>query len=281
MKRTIFVIFIISFVVLNSLFIVNERQMAMVFQFGEAVKRVDKPGLTFKIPLIQQVKFFDKRLLNLRADEKEVIAKDQKRLIVNAFAKYKIIDPLKFFQTVHDELGAAKRLNSLLDSSLRQVLGEVPLSALLTDERSKIMQRICDLATSMAQSFGIEVVDVRIMRADLPKENSLAIYKRMQTDREKAAKEFRAQGAEEAQRVRSEADKERKLIISGAERDAQYLQAEGDTIAYQNYANAYSVDPDFYGFYRSMQAYTVALQKDNTNVIISPENDFLKYFKNY
>jgi membrane protease subunit HflC len=266
---------------ISSFYIVPQFQQALVLQFGEVVRVVKEPGMKWRIPFIQRVEYFDNRILNLHAEEKEVIAKDQKRLIVNAFAKYKITDPVKFYQTVRDEVGARNRMNPVLDSSLRQILGSVPLGKLLTVERANIMQSIQQVLNEQAQGFGITVVDVRIMRADLPKENSEAIYKRMQTEREKEAKEFRAEGAEEALRVRSRAEKERKIIVAEAQKKSQILRGEGDAIAAKISNQAYGRDPDFYAFYRSLQAYNQSLTKNNTHFILSPDNEFFRYFRQH
>ncbi|AIL65486.1 Modulator of FtsH protease HflC [Rickettsiales bacterium Ac37b] len=280
-KKTIFTIITITALILliNTLFIVDQRQQALIFQFGEVVKVEKSPGLHFKLPFIQNIIYFDNRLLNVTADEKEVIANDQKRLIISAFARYKIIDPLKFYQTVRDESGIKLRLNTMLDSSLRQVLGEVPLVALLTNERSNIMKKIKDLINSQTLNFGIDVIDVRILRADLPKENSNAIYKRMQTEREKEAKELRAEGAGEAQRIKSKADKDKAVLLAEAKRDADITRGEGDGIAAKIFADNLGKDPEFFDFYRSLQAYKKVINKDNTTLVLSPKSEFFKYLK--
>lgn len=261
----------------SSFYILPQFQTALLLQFGETVKIETKPGLKFKIPFIQKVVFYDNRILDVAADEKEVIAADQKRLIVNAFAKYRITDPLKFYQTVKDENGMRNRLVPILESSLRQVLGSVPLSTLLTGERSAIMRNIQQVVDHQAGSFGVEIVDVRIKRADLPKENSEAIFLRMQTEREREAKEFRAQGAEEGQIIKSKADKERAIILAEAQKQSQIIRGQGDSKATKIFADAFGKDPEFYGFYRSMQAYSSAIDSNST-VILSPDNEFLNYF---
>lgn len=276
----IFILGLITILGLTSFFIVEQRQQALVLQFGEVVRVIQEPGLKFKIPFIQKVSLFDNRILNLSADEKEVIAKDQKRLIVTAFTKYRITNPLKFYQTVRDENGVRSRLNSILDSSLRQILGEVPLATLLTGERATIMRNIQQLVNTQAADFGIDVIDVRIMRADLPKENSEAIYRRMQTEREKEAKQFRAEGAEEAQRIKSRADKDAKILIAESQLQAQITRGEGDSISSKIFADAFSQDPEFFSFYRSIQAYRSTLKKGDTTVILSPDSDFLHFFNN-
>lgn len=264
---------------ISGLFVVDQRQQALIIQFGEVVKTIEQPGLHFKIPFIQEARFFEKRILNVFAAEREMLAKDQKRIIINAYAKYKIEDPLKFYQTVRDENGAKIRLIGAVESSMRQVIGEKPLSALLTDERAAIMKRISELVNNQASKSGIKVVDVRISRADLPKENSAAIYSRMQTDREKEAKEFRAQGNEESLKIKSEAERESKEILADARKHAEILRGEGDAKAYKIVATTMGQDQEFFAFYRSLQAYTNSLKKENTTVILTPNSSFMKYLK--
>jgi membrane protease subunit HflC len=268
------------FFVGNPFYIVDQRQQALLFQFGEVVKIVDKPGLKIKIPLIQDVEYLDNQILNCEVDKKEVIAKGKKKFIVNAFAKYRITDPLKFYQSVGDVKKVKIRLAPIFESSLREVISTFPLSALLTNERKEIMFKIRDLLSVQAKSFGIDVLDVRIVRADLPTENRSAIFKRMQTDREKEAKEHRADGAEEAQRIKSSADKTRQILLADAKKQSEEIRGEGDAISSKIFADAYSKDPEFYSFYRSLDAYRETLKKDNTRIILSPNNDFLKHFIN-
>lgn len=274
-----FILGFIALLTLNSaVFILDQREQALVVQFGEPIREVREPGLNFKIPFAQELIVFDKRVLDLNADPRELIAADQKRLIVDSFAKYKIVDPLRFYQTVRNEAGMRTRLNAILDSRLREVLGSVPLQALLTGERSQIMQDIRSKVNAEAKSFGIEVVDVRIMRADLPQTNSEAIFLRMQTERQREAKEFRAQGAEEAQRIRSKADKDRAVIIAEAQKQANLLRGEGEAKAAQIHADAYGRDPQFYNFYRSLQAYREVIRQGDTTMVLSPDSEFLKFF---
>ncbi len=270
--------FVFSFL-LGSFYTVDQREYGMVFQFGEVVRVADEPGLHFKVPIIQSVSYLDKRVLDFTTDEKELIAKDLKRLIVSAFTKYKITNPLKFYQTVQTEQGAKQRLNSIFESSLRQVLGEVPLADLLTDKRADIMASIQEISNLESQRFGVEVVDVRIMRSDLPEENQLAIFQRMQSAREKEAKEFRAQGAEKASIITSEADKQRKVILAEAAKQSEILKGEGDGEAAKLYTSAFASDPGFFSFLRSMEAYKKSLSKDNTVLYLSPDMEFLKFLK--
>ncbi len=266
-----------ALLIYDSVFLVYEFKQALVFQFGKVVRVIKEPGLHFRIPFVQNVILYDKRILNINAEEKEFTAKDQKRLIVNAFAKYKITDPLKFYQTVTNESGIRSRLDAIIDSSMRQIVGEVPLATFLTDKRPKIMSDIQRSVYEKGKDFGIEVIDVRISRADLPKENSEAIYKRMQTEREREAKQFRAEGIESGQIIRANTDKERTIILADANKQAEILRGDGDAIATKKYAQAYSKDAEFFGFYRSMIAYVNSISKDDTSFILSPDHEFFRY----
>ena len=275
----ILVTFGVFFIALaNSFFIVSQRQQALVFQFGEVVRTVKDPGLSFKIPFVQTVDFFDLRLLNFVAEEKEVISSDQKRLIISAFSKYKIGNPLEFYKAVHNEAGGKSKLNAILESSMRQVVGMYPLTALLSEQRNDIMQAIKDDFASEAKRFGVEIVDVRILRADLPKANSQAINERLQAHYEKQAREYRAQGAEESQRIKANADKEQKVIIAEAQRNSQITRGEGDAEAASIAANAYSKDAEFFDFYKTMEVYRTTLKKDDTKLLLSPDSKFFKFF---
>lgn len=265
------------FLLTGSLFTVDQRQSAVVFQFGEAVRTISTPGLKIKIPFIQNVEFFDKRILHVEAEAKELTASDGKRIIVDAFAKFVISDPITFYKTVYNYQGVRLRLNKILESSMRKVIGRVPLTTLLTGERANVMLHISDQVNEEARSFGINVIDVRILRADLPKENSSAIYRRMQTEREKEAKQIRAEGQEEASRIRSKADKESKILLAEAYMQAQILKGEGDAQASKIYSNIYSQDPEFYKFYKSLSVYAKTMQQENTSFVLSPESEFFKY----
>ena len=261
-----------------SIFIVKEVNQAIVLQFGDPKRIILKPGLNFKLPFIQNVVFLDKRILNLDTPPEEVIASDQKRLIVDAFVKFKIIDVLEFYKAFGNENVARSRISAVVNSRIRGVLGEEPLSAVLSDDRSKLMKQITSLVEAEVNNFGIEIVDVRIKRADLPEANSQAIFRRMQTEREREAKEFRAQGAEIAQRIRSTADKEVTIIKSQAEKEANIIRGEGDGMANKVFAEAFGQDPEFFAFYRAMQAYAEGLKSSDTTMILSPESEFFKYF---
>lgn len=266
-------------VIAGSLFTVDQRQTGVVFQFGEAVRIIETPGLNIKIPLIQDVQFLDKRILNVSAEEKELTASDEKRVIVDAFAKYRIVSPVKFIKTVHNYAGANLRLNKILESAMRTIIGKYPLSTLLTEQRADLMYQIRDLVHAETRSFGIELIDVRILKADLPKENSEAIYSRMQTERNKEAKQIRAEGAEESARIKSRADKESKIILADAYMESQKIKGLGDNEAARIYNGAYSKDPEFYKFYRSLVAYKTSLSKENTQFILSPKAEFFKYLQ--
>ena len=287
------IFFGVLFILSNSLFVVYQTQQALVLQFGKPIRVEQKPGLKFKIPFVQNVEFFDSRLLDFDAEPKEVIAADQKRLIVDAFVRYRITNPLLFKQTVSNERTMRLRLNSILESSLRQVIGEVPLSAVISEKRTETMNKIKMLVNAQAHGqkveggadnimrggFGVEVVDVRIKRADLPVINNDSIYRRMQTEREQIAKEYRAQGAEDAQKIRSSADKERTILLAEARKKAEILRGEGDKEATRIFAQSFGQDAQFFAFYRTMQAYKKTMDKDNTSMVLSPNSQFLKYME--
>ncbi|WP_425362736.1 protease modulator HflC [Candidatus Tisiphia endosymbiont of Hybos culiciformis] len=272
-----FVALVLFLSVISALFTVDQRHSAVVFQFGEAVRTIESPGLNVKIPFIQNVEFFDKRILNVEAEAKELTASDGKRVIVDAFAKFRIVDPVMFYKTVHNYQGVKIRLNKNLESSMRKVIGRLPLTSLLTSERSEIMSNILNQVNQEARNFGLDVIDVRILRADLPKENSAAIYRRMQTAREKEATQIRAEGQEEAARIRSRADKESKILLAEAYMQSQIIKGEGDRESAKIYNLAYSVDPEFYKFYRSLEVYKNTLKKDDTSFVLSPEAELFRY----
>jgi membrane protease subunit HflC len=272
-----FVVFGLLLSVTSALFTVDQRHSAVVFQFGEAMRIIESPGLNIKIPFIQNVEFFDKRILNVEAEAKELTASDGKRVIVDAFAKFRIVDPVMFYKTVHNYQGVKIRLNKNLESSMRKVIGRLPLTSLLTSARSDIMSNILNQVNEEAKNFGLDVIDVRILRADLPKENSAAIYRRMQTAREKEATQIRAEGQEEGARIRSRADKESKILLAEAYMQSQIIKGDGDMEAAKIYNLAYSVDPEFYKFYRSLEVYKNTLKKDDTSFVLSPEAELFKY----
>jgi len=271
-------IVLIAVIAFQSLFVVQGISQAIVLQFGDPKKIVTKAGLNFKLPFIQNVVFLDKRILNLDNDPEEVIAADQKRLIVDAFARFKIVDPLKFYISVGNERVARSRLSTIINSRIRGVLGTQELATLLSTDRARQMQDIQSQVNQEAENFGIQIVDVRIKRADLPPANSEAIYKRMQTEREREAKEFRAQGAEIAQKIRSTADKDVTVILAEANKKSEIMKGEGDGERNKIFANAFGRDPQFFSFYRAMQAYEKALIGGETSLVLSPDSEFFKFF---
>lgn len=262
----------------NALFVVNEARQALVLQFGQPVRVVQEPGLKFKVPFIQNVVLMDRRVLDLDPPVEQVILADQKRLDVDAFARYRIVDPLRFFQSVQSEVAAEGRLNNIVNSSLRRVLGSATLLAVLSDERARIMNDIRTQVNTEAKRLGLEIVDVRIRRADLPEETSQAIFARMRSERVREASEARAQGQEQSQQIKSRADRERTVILAEAQRDAQIMRGEGDNQALGIIAKATSPDPQFYAFYRSLEAYRGALNDRNTTMALSPTSEFFRYF---
>jgi len=283
MKASRFIIpliILIAATIYFSVFIVKEVNQAIVLQFGDPKKIIMKPGINFKIPFIQNVVFLDKRILNLDTPPEEVIASDQKRLIVDAFARFQIVDPLKFYISVGNERVARSRLSTIINSRIRSVLGTQRLQTLLSADRTNQMSLIQDGVNKEAENFGIKIVDVRIKRADLPQANSEAIYKRMQTEREREAKEFRAKGAEMAAEITANADKEVTVILANAEKTSEITKGEGDGQRNKIFAEAFGQDPEFFAFYRAMQAYEKALIGGETSLILSPDSEFFKFFGN-
>ena len=279
-RISIIIIGLIAFVGYLSIFTVFEIKNAIVLQFGDPKRVIMEPGLNFKIPFVQNVVFIDNRILDIDAPPAEVIASDQKRLIVDAYVKFKIINVLDFYKTLGNENVARSRISAIVNSRIRSVLGERPLSAVLSEDRANLMREITALVETEVNDFGISIVDVRIKRADLPEANSEAIFRRMQTEREREAKEFRAQGAEIAQRIRSTAEKDVTIIKSQAEKKANIIRGEGDGEANRVFAEAFDTDPDFFAFYRAMQAYAEGLQNSDTTMILSPDSEFFKFFSN-
>ena len=277
-KFLIPILVVLGVIAYQSLFVVQEINQAIVLQFGDPKKVISKPGLQVKIPFIQNVVFLDRRILSLDPAPEEVIASDQKRLIVDAYARFKIVDPLKFYISVGDERVARSRLATIINSRLRSVLGTQSLATLLSEDRTKQMAIIQEGVNTEAEGFGITIIDVRIKRADLPQANSEAIYKRMQTEREREAKEFRAKGAEMAVTITSTADKEVTVILANAKKQSEIMKGEGDGKRNKIFADAFGKDPDFFSFYRAMQAYEKALIGGDTSLILSPDSDFFKFF---
>jgi modulator of FtsH protease HflC len=262
----------------SSLFTVYQTQQALVVRLGQPVRVVNDPGLNVKAPFIDSVVYIDKRILDLEAPPQEIIASDQKRLVVDAFARYRIHDPLRFYQTLGSIAGANSQLSILLNSALRRVLGEVTFMHVVRDQRAELMARIRELVDHEATSYGVQVVDVRIRRADLPEQNSQAVYQRMQTERQREAAEFRAQGAQRAQEIRSRADREVTVLVAEATSKSEQLRGEGDATRNQIFAEAFNQDKDFFTFYRSMQAYENGLKQNDTRMLLRPDSNFFRYF---
>ena len=262
----------------SSLFTVYQTRQALVVRLGQPVRVVTEPGLNFKIPLIDSVIYIDKRILDLENAAQEVIASDQKRLVVDAFARYKIIDALLFYQSVGSIEGANSRLSTLLNSSLRRVLGESTLTHVVRDERAGLMARVREQLNREAANFGITVVDVRIRRADLPEQNSQAVYQRMQTERQREAAEFRANGSQRKQEIQARADRDVTVLVADTQAKADTIRGEGEAERNRIFADAFGKDPDFFAFYRSMQAYEAGLRHNDTRMVLRPDSDFFKYF---
>ncbi|MBX6322661.1 MAG: protease modulator HflC [Rhodospirillaceae bacterium] len=269
---------VVLIVVLSSTFTVNQAQQALVLQLGEPRRIVSEPGLHFKLPLVQQVLSFDKRVLDFGAEKQEIPTLDQKQLVVDAFAKFRIVDTLKFYQSVRDVRTVKDRLAAIISSKLREAFGGIPMQQILTEKRAELMAQITQRVREEAKSFGIEVMDVRVKRVDLPPQNSEAVYGQMKTQREQEARRIRAEGDREAQTLRAEADKEKTVIIANAQRQAEILRGEGDAEATRIYNEAYARDPKFFDFFRTMQAYRKALPRDTTTYVGPPLGDFFRYF---
>ncbi|MEZ5829138.1 MAG: protease modulator HflC [Hyphomicrobiales bacterium] len=261
-----------------TLFTVYQTQQALVLEFGKPKRLVTQPGLNYKIPFIQNVTFFDKRLLDLDSAPQEVIASDQKRLVVDAFARWRITDPLLFYQAVGDERVARSRLGAILEASLRRVLGAASFEAVVRDKRHALMQQITEQVNTEGKGLGVTVVDVRIKRADLPEANSQAIYRRMQTERQRQAAEIRAEGEEASRRIRATADRQVTVLKANATGESERIRGDGDAEKNRVFAEAFGKDPDFFAFYRSMQAYEGALKSGDTRMLLSPDSQFFQYF---
>ncbi|MEZ0261230.1 MAG: protease modulator HflC [Alphaproteobacteria bacterium] len=267
-------------IVSQSAFIVTQGQQAMVLQFGKPVSMKEEPGLYFKTPFIQNARFFSQKVLSVDPLPEEVILADQKRIVVDTFGRYKITDMLKFNNNLVSEDMARERLANIMNSMTREVLGTATLADVLSEKRAPLMNAIRDKVNEGVKgNLGVEIVDVRIGRAELPEQTSQAIYARMRTAREKEAADFRGQGKETAQDIKSKAEKERTVTLATAEKDAQILRGQGDEAAIKIYADAFERDPEFYAFYRSMEAYRATLGDENTTMILSPDNDFFRFFK--
>ena len=264
----------------SSIFTVSQTEQALVVRLGRPVDVVSEPGLNFKAPFIDTVISIDKRILDLENPSQEVIASDQKRLVVDAFARYRIKNPLRFYQSIGSIQAANIQLTTLLNAALRRVLGEVSFITVVRDEREGLMTRIRDQLDREADQYGIQLVDVRIRRADLPEANSQAVYQRMQTERQREAAEFRAQGGQKSQEIRSKADREATVIIAEANSTAEQTRGVGDAERNRLFAEAYGRDPDFFAFYRSMSAYETGLRSNDTRFLLRPDSEFFRFFAN-
>lgn len=273
------IVAVFLFIAATSMYIVNQAEQAIVLQFGKPVRLITEPGLKIKIPLIQNVFFYDNRLLNLDPPAQEVVLNDKKRLDVDSFTRYRIIDPLKFYQTVRTETQAQSKLAEIVNSSIRKILGRITLQELLSQKRTQIMSDISEAVKKDAQEIGVSVADVRIRRADQPLEVLQSINARMKTEREREAKEFRAQGSQEAQKIRASADKEKTIILADAEKNAQIIRGKGDELAIEIWNKAAGQDTEFYYFYRSLEAYKNSLANEETSFILAPDSEFFNYFR--
>jgi len=269
----------IIFGLLTSMFVVRETQQVMVVRFGNPVAQIKNPGLHYKLSIFDDARVFEKRILNVDPPAEEVLLTDQKRLVVDTFARYRITDMLMFFQTLSTETAAVQRLNTIINAAVRSNLGRVPLRDILSEKRNTLMDTILSEVNAETKRFGVEVVDVRIVRADLPPQVTQSTFDRMQSEREREAKEARAQGEQMALEIRSASDKDRTILLSAAQRDAQILRGEGDKQAISIYATAFSKDPKFYKFYRSLEAYRKSLANSDTTLVLTPDSDFFKSFK--
>lgn len=268
----------VAFLLYNAIFFIYPTQQALVLQFGSVQKALRDPGMYFKIPFIQNVELIERRILDLDLNPQEVIAADQKRLVVDAFARYRIVDPVRFYQSVRTTQGANQRLSTFLQSNLRQVVAESSFSAVVKDSRAALMEKIKGQVSRSASELGVEIVDVRIRRADLPQANSEAVFRRMQTERQREATELRAQGEEASRRIRARAERDREVILAEATRDSEVLRGTGDAERNAIFNDAFGRDPEFFSFYRTMQAYEAGLRSGDTRMVLSPSSDFFRYF---
>ena len=262
----------------GSLFTVPQQQQALVLQFGDPKRVIQEPGLKVKLPFIQDVQYFEKRILDIDPPKQQVILIDQKRLDVDAYGRYRITDPLRFYQTVNNEAGARARLGAIINSAMRRVLGNESLTNILSVRRGQITQAIFQEVNQATQPLGIEMIDVRIKRADYPDQTSQAIYARMKSERDREAREFRGEGSEVAQQIRADADRQRVVIVATAQQQAQTLRGEGDAQAIRLYAEAFGQDPQFFAFYRSMEAYKQSLGDGSTTLVLTPDSEFFRFF---
>ena len=272
-------IIVVGIIVFSSLFTVDQRQQALVLQFGEPKRVISEPGLQTKLPFLQNVVYYDKRVLDLDPQVEQVILADQIRLDVDTYARYRIVDPLRFYQAVSNENEFRARLSNVVNSSLRRVLGNVSLLTVLSQDRDTIMADIKKEVDAESRNFGVQLVDVRLRRADLPEQATQATYARMRSERERIARQRRAEGFEKSQQIRATADRERTVLLAEARKQSEIIRGEGDNIAYKVYAEAAGQDPQFYRFYRSMEAYKRGLSSDDTTMVLTPDSEFFRYFR--
>jgi len=258
-----------------ALFTVPVWMQAMVVQLGEPVRDIREPGLYWRIPFIQQVTYFDRRLLDYDASPKEILTRDKQQLVIDNYSRWRIVDPLQFYRTVRDENGAQSRLDDIVYSNVRETLGRHTLREIVSEQRAALLEEVTKRSDAKAREYGIEVVDVRIKRADLPEKNELNVFNRMRTERERQAKKYRAEGDEEARKIRSTADKAVQILMADAHQQAEVTRGEGDAQAAHTFAEAYGRDPEFYAFVRTLDAYKRTLATDTT-AILSPHSDFLE-----
>ena len=278
--RTVGLVLVLLVVVFgySTFYTVHQTQQALVVRLGNPVRIADKPGLHMKIPFFENVLAFDRRILDLESQPQELIASDQKRLLVDTFARYRIVDVLKFYQTLGNLEGAKSQLGNLMNSALRRVLGDATFQEVVKDNRSQLMARIREQVDRDAEVYGVSVVDVRIRRADLPEQNSQAVYQRMQTERQREAAEWRAQGVQRAQEIRARADRDVTVLIAEATSKAEQMRGEGDAERNRIFADAFNRDRDFFAFYRSMQAYETSFQHNDTRMLLKPDSEFFRFF---
>lgn len=275
----IVVIILLYLLGISPFFVVDITETALVVQLGKPVRNVTEPGLYVKVPFIQEITYFDKRLLGYDSPPEDVITQDKKTIVIDNFAKWRILDPLKVYQAFGSQRGALRRLHDIIYSELRVELGRHDLSEIVSETRADIMRVVTKRSNEKAGEYGIEIQDVRIKRADLPEQNEKAVFQRMQAERERQAKQYRAEGEEEAEKIRSEAQKDREIILAEAYRKSEELRGKGDAEAFRIYANAYKKDPRFFEFTRSMEAYKKSLADKSTTVIMGPDAEFFKYLK--
>src|SRR6266436_2371920 len=274
----LFVLFVVAIIAYSSVFTVSQTEQVLVVRLGEPVRVVTEPGLKFKAPFIDSVISIDKRILDLENPSQQIIAFDRRRLVVDAFARYRIKNPLRFYQSIGSIQAANIQLTTLLNGSLRRVLGEATFIQIVRDEREVLMGKIREQLDKEADGYGISVVDVRIRRADLPEQNSQAVYQRMQTERQREAAEFRAQGSQKSQEIRSRADRDVTVLVAEATSRAEQTRGDGDAERNRIFADAYGKDPDFFAFYRSMQAYENGLRANDTRMLLKPDSEFFRFF---